>query len=193
MRCQSAPDFDVIAPGLLQQEWCEAEAFGAATWLWMQAATRRDTPLKWLSTLLLPPIAKRQFVIASQGGRPVFYLSWARFSVSAERRYVNGPHAQLAADDWSSGDRRWIVDWIAPFGHTHAMSQLLRTQLFASLCMRYLYHRGTERGLRIKTFRGYGIDPSEAAAWFAAHPVAVCPRIEDFPPDCLTPEEGVPT
>jgi cytolysin-activating lysine-acyltransferase len=79
MRFSTAPDLDVIAPGLLQQEWREGEIFGAATWLWMHASTRRETPVKWLSTLLLPPIAHRQFLLATERERPVFYLSWANF------------------------------------------------------------------------------------------------------------------
>ena len=95
MRFASAPTLDVIAPGLLQQEWRESEIFGAATWLWMQASTRRETPIKWLSTLLLPPIVHRQFLLATEGDRPVFYASWANFSVAAEQTYINGPHAAI--------------------------------------------------------------------------------------------------
>ncbi len=180
MRFPSAPGLDVLAPGLIQQEWCDAEAFGAATWLWMQAATRRDAPLKWLSTLLLPPIAQRQFLIASEAGRPVFYLSWARFSAAAEHRYVNEPHAALTADDWCSGDRLWIVDWIAPFGHTRTMYRLLKSQLFAARWMRYLSHRGAERGLRIRTFVGDAVNRAESRAWCRAHPVVICGRVEDL-------------
>ncbi len=193
MQFSSAPGLDVIAPGLLQQEWRDAEAFGAATWLWMQAATRRDTPVKWLSTLLLPPISQRQFLMASESGRPVFYLSWANFSAAAERRYVHLPHASMRADDWCSGDRMWIVDWIAPFGHTRTMLRLLKTQLFSARWMRFLDHHGTERGLRIKTFRGDLVVPAEAAAWFAVHPVAACPCAADFSSECPSPDEGAPT
>lgn len=183
MRFPSAPGLDVVAPGLLQQEWREAEAFGAATWLWMQADTRRETPVKWLSTLLLPAIAHRQFLLATEAGQPVFFLSWANFSDAAEHRYVNGPRATMTTDDWVSGDRMWIIDWIAPFGHTTMMSTLLKQQLFASLCMRSLYHRGTERGLRIKNFCGRAVNPAEASAWFASHPVAIGAEFADGPSD----------
>ena len=193
MRFSLAPGLDVIAPGLLQQEWRDAEAFGAATWLWMQASTRRETPVKWLSTLLLPPVAQRQFLLASEGGRPVFYLSWAHFSAAAEHRYVNESHATLTPADWNSGDRMWIVDWIAPFGHTRTMQRLLKTQLLATKWARSLYHHGAERGLRIKTFRGDAVDPAEADAWFAAHPVVACRSAEKFSPDRLSLDEGVPT
>lgn len=173
MRFASAPGLDVIAPGLLQQEWRETEIFGAATWLWMHASTRRETPLKWLSTLLLPPISHRQFVLATEGGRPVFYASWANFSVAAENNYVNGPHAAITPADWASGDRQWIIDWIAPFGHTAPIWRLLRRQLFATRCVRYLHHRGVERGFRIQRFHGIALNRIEAHAWFAARPVVL--------------------
>jgi cytolysin-activating lysine-acyltransferase len=193
MQFQSAPGIDVIAPGLLQQEWREAEAFGAATWLWMQAATRRDTPVSWLSTLLLPPIAQRQFLIATEAGRPVFYVSWANFSETAEHHYVNGPRAAMVADDWISGDRMWIIDWIAPFGHTRMMHALLMKQLLASRCMRSLYHRGAERGVRIKSFRGNAVNPAEARAWFASHPVVIGPDIVDGLSDAFHSTSGSAT
>ena len=190
MRFASAPGLDVIAPGLLQQEWREAEIFGAATWLWMHASTRRETPLKWLSTLLLPPITHRQFVLATEGDRPVFYVSWANFSVAAENTYVNGPHAAIAPADWASGDRQWIIDWIAPFGHTASMWRLLQRQLFPTHCMRYLYHRGVERGARIKRCHGIALNRIEADAWFADRPIALDSNYS-VPPNPPSPESEI--
>jgi cytolysin-activating lysine-acyltransferase len=178
MRFASAPGLDVIAPGLLQQEWREAEIFGAATWLWMHASTRRETPLKWLSTLLLPAIAHRQFLLATEGDLPVFYVSWANFSVAAENTYVNGRHSAITPADWVSGDRQWIIDWIAPFGHTASIWRLLQRQLFPAHCMRYLHHHGVERGFRIKRYHGIALNRIEADAWFAAHPVALDSNID---------------
>jgi len=171
MRFASTPTFDVIAPGVLQQEWRETEVFGAATWLWMQARTRREAPIKWLSTLLLPPISYRQFLLASENGRPVFYASWANFSAAAEQTYVNGPHAAISPADWNSGDRQWVIDWISPFGHTASIWRLLQRELFTMHCMRYLHHRGVERGSRIKRCHGIALNRVEADAWYAARPV----------------------
>lgn len=192
MRFDSAPGLDVIAPSLLQQDWREAEIFGAATWLWMQASTRRETPLKWLSTLLLPPIAHRQFVLATEGDRPVFYVSWANFSVAAENNYVHGPHAAITPADWASGDRQWIIDWIAPFGHTASIWRLLQRQVFPTNCMRYLHHRGVERGFRIKRCRGIALNRIEADAWFAARPVGLDSNTS-FVSNPPSPEPELPT
>ena len=81
----------------------------------------------------------------------------------------------LTEADWNSGERLWLNDWVAPFGHTAALSRLLQRHLFPNRCARALYHRGEERGLQVKTFQGIGVIPEQAKAWFAAHPLAIAP------------------
>lgn len=167
----NASSIVIVAPGLIEQTWNEAEVLGSAAWLWMHSAAHRDFPLHTLPTLLLPAIKHRQFVLASQAGKPVFYLSWANFSLQAEQRYLGNNPLLMPEADWNCGDRLWLLDWIAPFGHTKTMSRMIRQQLFANRCMRALYHRGNERGLRIKTFQGAAVPPAQAREWFKAHPV----------------------
>lgn len=166
---------DIVAPGLIEQTWSEAEVLGSVVWLWMHSPSHRDMPLHALSALLLPAIKHRQFILAAQAGRAVFYLSWASLSLEAEQRYLQ-QHPTLMPDvDWNSGERMWILDWVAPFGHTSVAYSLLRRQLFANRLARMLYHRGDERGMKIKTFQGMAVLPEEARMWFEAHPVAVTP------------------
>lgn len=74
---------DVIAPGLLEAPCNEAEVLGSAVWLWMHSASHRDVPLHALSALLLPAIKQRQFVLATEHGKPVFFLIWAGLSPEA--------------------------------------------------------------------------------------------------------------
>ena len=163
----------IIAPGLIRQPWNEAEALGSAVWLWMHSPSHRAMPLHALSALLLPANGQRQFILAAERGRPVFYLSWANLSLDAERRYLRRHPSQMPVADWNSGDRMWVLDWVAPFGHTRVMAQLLRRQLFANRWMRSLWHRGDERGMTVKTFQGLAVLPREAREWFATHPVAM--------------------
>jgi len=166
---------DIIAPGLIEQTWSEADVLGSVVWLWMHSPAHRDMPLHTLSALLLPAIKYRQFILVAQDGRAVFYLSWANLSLEAEQRYLQ-QHPTLMADaDWNSGDRMWLLDWVAPFGHTRAVHHLLRRQLFANWWGRMLYHRGDERGMRIKTIQGMAVLPAEVQMWFETHPVAVVP------------------
>jgi cytolysin-activating lysine-acyltransferase len=130
-------------------------------------------PLHGLNALLLPAIKHRQFILATENEKPVFYLAWANLSEAAEERYLAQHPVDMRSEDWNSGDRMWILDWVAPFGHSRVMSRLLERQLFAKNWFRTLYHRGDERGLKIKTFRGIAVLPEEAALWFKTHPAMI--------------------
>ncbi|KAA8700312.1 toxin-activating lysine-acyltransferase [Pseudomonas cannabina] len=169
---------DITAPGLIDEPWNEAAVLGSVTWLWMHSKAHRDAPLHSLPTLLLPALKHRQFVLGSEDGKPVCYLSWLTVDEAAERRYLQQSPLMLKEADWNSGERIWLNDWVAPFGHSAALSRVLHRQLFANKCGRALYHRGEERGLRIKTFQGIGVIPEQARAWFAAHPVATTPSTD---------------
>ncbi|MFA7347128.1 MAG: toxin-activating lysine-acyltransferase [Desulfurivibrionaceae bacterium] len=173
MRFNTPNSLDIIAPGLIEENWTEAEVFGSAAWLWMHSSSHRERPLHTLSALLLPAIKQQQFILASEVGQPVFYLAWANLSLEAEQRYLQQHPVFMPEADWNSGERMWVLDWVAPFGHTRIMHRLLERQLFANRCMRALYHRGDERGLKIKTFRGMAVLPEEAQAWFQHHPLAL--------------------
>lgn len=162
----------LTAPGLIEQRWDEAQALGGTIWLWMHSKSHRDFPLHTLPILLLPAIKNRQFVLASEAGRPVFYASWANLDLDAERRYLGNSPLLMPQADWNSGDRLWVLDWVAPFGHSQAVGELLRQGLFANRWGRFLDHRGDERGFRIKTFVGNAVIREEAKAWFASHPPA---------------------
>lgn len=177
MRFGTSQTLDVTAPGLIEESWNEAGALGAAVWLWMHSKSHREMPLRTLSTLLLPAIKRRQFILAAEAGRAVFYLSWANLSPEAERRYLQRHPLCMPEADWGSGNRMWLLDWIAPFGHSRVMQRLLARQLFANRLARSLDHRGDERGLKIKTFRGMAVLPEEARAWSATHPVALTPTV----------------
>lgn len=168
-------DFELIAPGFSDEPWNEAQALGAAVWLWMHSKAHRDTPLHALNSLLLPAISQRQFIIGLQQGRPVFYVSWSQFDAAAERRYLDNPPIALPQADWNCGERLWFHDWVTPFGHSAQVTRLLQRHFFANRCARALYHRGDERGLRVKTFQGIAVLPAEAHAWFAEHALSAAP------------------
>ena len=171
-------ELDVIAPAALggDSRFSEAEAFGAAAWLMMHSSAHRNAPLQLLGSLVLPAIRHRQFVIASDNGQPVFYLAWAWLDAEAESRYLRLPPQSMLASDWTSGDRLWLLDWIAPFGHTRALRALIGRRLFPHWCASALYHRGAEKGLRIRRYHGVAVSAQEARLWFAQHPCKVPAR-----------------
>lgn len=166
-------DYDVKSPLMLGGQESEAEVLGATVWLWMHSPMHRDAPLHALPTLLLPIIKRGQYVLVSRDARPVFFLSWAWLNPESEARYLTQPAIHMPQEDWDSGDRLWCCDWIAPFGHTRAMSQLVRQQIFPDSCWRALYHRGEARGKRVVTFHGARVSREAARHWRREHPLAV--------------------
>lgn len=150
---------------------------GAAVWIWMNSPNHQNAPLHALATDLLPAIKCRQFLMALENGKPVFFLSWANFSEEAERRYLRHETPHIPEKDWNSGDRIWFIDWIAPFGQSARMSRLLASRLFADKCGRSLYHRGNDKGLRIMHFHGIAVLPEEARYWFDRHPAQIPERM----------------
>lgn len=137
----------------------------------------RDAPLHTLPDLLLPVIKHRQYVVATEQGRPVFFMSQAWLSPEAEARYLTQPAILMPQSDWNSGDRMWVCDWVAPFGHTPDMSRLVRQDIFPRLCWRSLYHRGQQTGLRVMNFRGHrSVVKRRASGVCSTHLLWMCRR-----------------
>jgi cytolysin-activating lysine-acyltransferase len=164
-------NLELMVPAFSEEPWNESQALGAAVWLWMHSASHRDVPLHTLNALLLPAIANRQFIIGYEHGRPVFYAAWAWFWGGAEPRHLQNPAISLPAPDWNSGERLWFLDWVAPFGHSARLARLVQRHLFADSRFSALYHRGNERGLRVKRFQGAGLARTQPpTAAIARHP-----------------------
>lgn len=168
--------FNITAPALGMPGRSESEVLGAVTWLWMHSATHRELPLMALSQTLLAPMKAQQYILASapdgEGGfRPVAFLAWANFSAEAESLYMRGASsALLRSEDWSSGERMWITDWVTPFGHAAEFRRLVAT-LLADSCFRALYHHSDTRGQRVKAMRGANVTRADADAWWHARPL----------------------
>lgn len=150
-----------IAPHFFQSDWSEASVLGSTVWLWMNSQNHKELPLHSLSVALLPAIKRRQFILASQADQPVFFVSWALLSKEAEERYLAGHQLQMSPSDWSSGNRMWFIDWVAPFGHTKEIFKVLQKDLLKNVYARSLYHRASERGRRVQHFFGQSVPPSE--------------------------------
>lgn len=164
----------IISPALRSLPQTEAEAFGFVVWLWMQTADHQDLPLCALHYLLLPPIKRGQYALAlaQVGGvtQPVAYMAWANLDADAESRYLHNPATGLMQNDWASGDRMWITDWFAPFGHARPFGRTLR-KLLPNSCARYLDHRGNERGMNVRTCEGAQVAYAQARQWWSQRPM----------------------
>lgn len=165
--------YRLIAPWLAAANTSEAEVLGIAVWLWMHSERHRDAPLHTLPTLLLPLIKQQQYAIAVKDGRPVFFLGWAWMDEDAERRYLTNASVMMKESDWTSGERLWITDFIAPFGEVRALQKLTREVILPEQCFRALDHQGAHRGQRVRFFYGKSITSARAKQWQQTHPLNV--------------------
>lgn len=152
----------------------EVEVLGAITWLWLHSDRHRLLALESLNRMLLPVIKRGQYLLAFEQGRPVFFSSWAFFDASAEQRYLADPDRLFDAADWNSGDRFWIVDWVAPFGHSHRMRYLLDQDLLSRTCSRILCRNAGGARARVLQHHGRSVSRDQAYRYFQARPIREC-------------------
>jgi cytolysin-activating lysine-acyltransferase len=164
----------MTAPALDACGHSEAEIFGSVVWLAMQAKNKNRLPLQDLSQWLLPALRSQQFILASENvdgqTRPVAYMAWANLTAQVESRYVDNPDDGLSPQEWTGGDRMWVIDWITPFGHSLPFAQAVRASL-TGCCLKSLYHRGGHRGLRVQLFRGDHVSLEQTKQWWRDRPI----------------------
>lgn len=116
-----------------------AEALGQIVWLLSQSPAHRELRIKDIEWSLLPPLLYEQFRIFRFGPTPglqnvdpakflplgldkagfeqlpLGVAVWAQLSEAAEAKLERGE--RLAAEEWRSGDRVWLVELISPFAN----------------------------------------------------------------------------
>ncbi|MEN7536460.1 toxin-activating lysine-acyltransferase [Aurantiacibacter flavus] len=108
----------MTAAGTTNSAYTVSHVFGEIAWLLSQSEQHRDLLVSDLVSLVMPPILNRQFHIFRKGERPVGAALWAHLSEEVEARLersLSEPKLELAADDWKSGGRLWLIALIAPF------------------------------------------------------------------------------
>lgn len=104
---------------------------GEIVWLMGHSELHRDWPLHSLARWVLPALTHKQYRLFHRGGRPTAYVAWAWLTEEVETAYVRNSNS-LDPNSWKSGDRGWIIDFIAPFGDTKRVARFLRNELFAN-------------------------------------------------------------
>lgn len=202
MHTPRAP-LSLISPALGKRPHSEAQVLGAVTWLLMQSTQHQGLPLKMLNTLVLPPLKTGQYILLSEQRTapsaqetppetPVAWLAWANLSAQTEAYYLSDHLGGLRPDEWSSGERTWVIHWIAPFGHTQALRRTV-LDLIPSFCARALYHRGIERGTRVITFHGRNITPQTARQWWRERPMLAAEPASPDAPQAPSPTTSTPS
>lgn len=102
---------------------------GPVTWLLMQQSATRHLFLADLEWRVMPALVLDQAKLYMRDQAPLAYVSWAKLSEAAARRYRQPPY-HLAPSDWKSGDQVWIIDLVAPFGNAQEILKDIRENLF---------------------------------------------------------------
>jgi cytolysin-activating lysine-acyltransferase len=94
--------------------------FGEITWLMSQSPVYKQFTVGDLEWLVMPPILLKQFRMFYHEDKPVGVVLYAFLSEEVEKRIEAGAPT-MRMSDWTSGDRAWIIEAIAPFGGADEM------------------------------------------------------------------------
>jgi len=91
---------------------------GEMTWPLSQSPLHKVLAIGDLEWLVMPALIHEQFYLFRDGDKPVGLALWAKCNDEAERKLEGGmiePKNRLTLEEWTSGDRIWLVELIAPF------------------------------------------------------------------------------
>lgn len=103
---------------------------GPVAWLMMRHPNTRHLSMGDLEWRVMPALVLDQAKLFMREGMPLAFVSWARLSDNAARRFRTPPH-RLAQSDWQSGSQVWLVDVFTPFGGAAELLKDLRENVFS--------------------------------------------------------------
>ena len=101
-----------------------ADVLGEILWLYAHSPLHKRLRLFEVEQYVLPAVKHGRYRIYKRDGMPIGYVGIARLSKEIEDVWVSGKYV-LQPDDWVSGDRIWILQFVAPFGDTLAVRKQL--------------------------------------------------------------------
>lgn len=128
MKQNTATTAGAAAPAV-QADSTNMTMLGEIVWLMAHSPLHKGWRMASIFQWVVPALMHKQCRLYRRDGRPVAYVAWARMSKEVEEGYVLNPRS-LNPKDWTSGERGWIVDWIAPFGDSALVMKDLREGLF---------------------------------------------------------------
>ena len=113
-RVSTAPDSPVGSSGTITI----SHLLGEMTWLLTQSPLHRAFQIGDIEWLVMPALIHQQFYLFREGDRPVGLAMWAKCTPAAEAKLDRGmiePENRLTLEEWTNGEKVWLVDLIAPF------------------------------------------------------------------------------
>ena len=94
--------------------------FEDALVLMMSSDVHKNWYIKDVQRLIVPPIALGQCGFLREDSTAVGFFTYGWFTKEAEEGFTEGTR-KIKAGDWNDGNILWVIDFIAPFGHTRQM------------------------------------------------------------------------
>lgn len=138
-----AADTPKVAGGLANAT--VSDVFGQIVWLMTQSKSHQNFFLSDLEWMVMPALLLRQFRIFPGKTQPMGVALYAYLSEETEKRLEAGG-TRIGPNEWKAGDRLWLLDLVAPFGHQAEMLNDLKTTIFAGKVFKM--HGLTETGAR---------------------------------------------
>ncbi|QCO07283.1 toxin-activating lysine-acyltransferase [Azospirillum argentinense] len=129
---------------------------GASIALMSQSKFHRTWSVADIERLIVPPIQLGQCRLYRVDNRPIGLVTWAFFDVTAERAFHDGTR-KIQAPDWHSGNRLWIIDFIAPFGGARNIVRDLRKNIFFNRTAKSTRRDHFGNILKINNWNGCGV------------------------------------
>lgn len=126
---------------------------GEIVWLWSHSKLHREWSISSIHQWILPALLHNQFRIYRRDGKPRGFVSWAKMSTEVEEAYVLNT-ATLKPNDWVSGDKGWIIDYVAPFGDAKDIAHDLKYHVFANDMGRFLRTKPGSDTMNIRYLHG---------------------------------------
>jgi cytolysin-activating lysine-acyltransferase len=131
---------------MIDEKTIDASKLGASTpsavlgemvWLYSKSKLHQTWAIGSIQQWLMPAIYHKQYRLYHKNKRPVGLVTWGWFSADVETAYVRNPRG-LQPKDWKSGDRGWMLDFVAPFGDALRIGHDLKHTIFAHDVGRFL-------------------------------------------------------
>ncbi len=142
---------------------------GEIIWLLSHSTLHCKWPIASIHQWVFPALSHNYFRVYRRAGKPRGYVSWAWMSKSVESKYVLNT-SSLKPEDWKSGDRGWVLDFVAPFGDAKEIVHDLKYNIFPNEVGRFLRVKQGSSTLRVSHIHGANALP-KARIWQKNTPI----------------------
>lgn len=120
----------------------------------LYSCSRKCFPLSALDYWVSPAILLKQIkFFFDHRGRPVAYLTWAFLSDEVSARMERDVINVLHLSEWNEGLNLWVLDFVAPYGHTRSVCRYIRDEMFEFAAeLKGIKRNQCEEMMRIRRF-----------------------------------------